>query len=60
MEIIYSSVSMPVGHTNYIPVNLSRETMEEHCKKVLEKMKEKALDVLWFTVIVSMVPIMHI
>ena len=46
MEIIYSSVSMPVGHTNYIPVNLNRETMEEHCRKVLEKMKEKALDVL--------------
>ena len=46
MEIIYDKVSMPVGHTDYVPVNRTRETMEEHQQKVLEKMKEKALDVL--------------
>lgn len=46
MEIVYDKVSMPVGHTDYVPVNRTRETMEEHQQKVLEKMKEKALDVL--------------
>ncbi|MBQ6855617.1 MAG: aminopeptidase P family N-terminal domain-containing protein, partial [Lachnospiraceae bacterium] len=46
MEILYDKVSMPVGHTDYVPVNRTRETMEEHQQKVLDKMKEKALDVL--------------
>ena len=46
MEIIYEKVSMPVGHTDYVPVNRTRETMEEHHRKVLEKMKERELDVL--------------
>ena len=40
MEIVYDKVSMPVGHTDYVPVNRTRETMEEHQQKVLEKMKE--------------------
>lgn len=37
---------MPAAHRDYIPVNRSRKTMEEHRQKVLAKMKERGLDVL--------------
>lgn len=46
MRIIYDKVSMPVAHENYIPVNLTKETMEEHRQKVLRQMEEKKLDAL--------------
>lgn len=46
MNIIYDKVSMPIGHTDYVPVNCAKETMEEHRRKVLEKMTERGLDVL--------------
>lgn len=37
---------MPRGHEDYLPVNLTRATMEEHRQKVLDKMQEQGLDVL--------------
>ena len=46
MNICYEKVTMPTVHDNYLPVNLSRETMEEHCCKVLEQMQERDLDAL--------------
>ncbi len=46
MNIVYDNVAMPKVHENYLPVNLSRETMEEHRKNVLAKMQERALDAL--------------
>ena len=46
MEIIYDKISLPPVHDNYLPVNRSRETMEEHRRKVLEKMTDWDLDAL--------------
>ncbi len=46
MNIIYDQMQAPKGHENYIPVNLTAETMEEHRQKVLQKMQEQKLDVL--------------
>lgn len=46
MRIVYDQVPMPKGHENYLPVNLTETTMEEHRQRVLEKMQEKGLDVL--------------
>lgn len=46
MEIIYDKVSMPVKHENYIPVDISVDTMKEHRKKVIAKIEEYGLDVL--------------
>ena len=43
MRIVYDRVHMPKGHENYLPVNLTLATMEEHRQKVLEKMREKVL-----------------
>lgn len=45
-NVVYDKVPMPVAHTDYTPVNRTQETMKEHQQKVLEKMKEKELDVL--------------
>ena len=56
MNICYAKVAMPTAHENYLPVNLSRETMEEHRRKVLEQMqkeeqqKEQPESACWFTV----------
>ena len=46
MEIIYDKVNMPVPHGNYLPVDITAGTMEEHRQKVLHKMREYGLDVL--------------
>ena len=46
MNICYAKVAMPTAHENYLPVNLSRETMEEHRRKVLEQMQKRQLDAL--------------
>lgn len=46
MEIIYDKVNMPVPHGNYLPVDITAGTMEEHRQKVLRKMEECGLDVL--------------
>ncbi len=46
MNICYDTVAMPMAHENYLPVNLSRETMAEHRSRVLEKMQERQLDAL--------------
>lgn len=46
MKIIYDKTRMPEGNTDYIPVDLTEETMEEHRQKVLKKMEEYGLDAL--------------
>ncbi len=46
MKIIYDNVPLPPVHDNYVPVNRSRETMEEHRSKVLERMADWDLDAL--------------
>ncbi len=46
MNIVYDKVKMPQAHSNYLPVNRSKETMEDHSRKVLEKMAEWELDAL--------------
>ena len=46
MKIILDKVKAPVKHTGYVPVDLTKETMAEHAKKVLCKMSEADLDVL--------------
>ena len=46
MNIIYDQVKMPEGHDNYLPVNLTAETMEQHRQNVLARMQEKNLDTL--------------
>ena len=46
MDILYDTVEKPVFHQGYRPVNLTRETMEEHYRNVLVCMKEQKLDVL--------------
>ena len=46
MQIIYDKVNMPVPHWNYLPVDITAGTMEEHRQKVLRKMEECGLDVL--------------
>ena len=46
MEIIYGRTEGPVGNRNYVPVDLTEETMEEHLRKVLGKMRDGGLDTL--------------
>lgn len=46
MDILYDKVEKPEIHQDYIPVNLTCETMEEHYRKVLTGMRELKLDVL--------------
>ena len=46
MDIIYDKVSIPVKHENYVPVDISADTMKEHREKVLTKIEEYGLDVL--------------
>ena len=46
MDILYNKVEKPRIHQDYRPVNLTRETMEEHYRNVLADMKEQNLDVL--------------
>ena len=46
MDILYDKVEKPRIHQDYRPVNLTRETMEEHYRNVLTGMKEQNLDVL--------------
>ena len=46
MKIIYDTVVMPPVHSNYLPVDRSAETMEEHRRKVLERMDQQGLDAL--------------
>lgn len=46
MNIAYEKVSKPIRHTGYLPVNLTRETMDLHKKRVLQKMEDQNLDVL--------------
>ena len=46
MNIIYSKVKPPGRQHGYFPVDLTEETMEEHFRKVMEKMREQDLDAL--------------
>ena len=46
MNIIYSKVKPPGRQQGYFPVELTEETMKEHFRKVMEKMREQALDAL--------------
>ena len=46
MGIQYRRVAPPKVFDNYRPVDLTKETMIEHLDKVLERMKQKDLDVL--------------
>lgn len=46
MKIVYEKVCMPTAHSNYVPVDLTDATMEEHRRNVLKKMTEYGLEVL--------------
>lgn len=46
MEIVYGRTEEPEGNRDYIPVDLTEETMDEHFRKVLGKMEEEGLDTL--------------
>lgn len=46
MNVIYDKVARPVKHTGYVPVPLTKQTMEEHREKVLSRMQKLDLDVL--------------
>ena len=46
MNIVYDKVKSPVRHKNYVPVPLTQETMSWRRDKILQKMKERNLDVL--------------
>ena len=56
MNIIYSKVKPPGRQHGYFPVDLTEETMEEHFRKVMEKMREQDLDALVSMGIGSMEP----
>ena len=46
MGVVYDKVTCPVKHTGYVPVPLTRQTMQQHRQKVLQKMQMQNLDVL--------------
>lgn len=46
MEIVYDRTKEPAGNRDYVPVDLTKETMEEHLRKVLGKMGDDGLDTL--------------
>ena len=46
MRVVLDNVRMPEKHTGYVPVDLTKETMEWHREKVLSRMAELGLDVL--------------
>lgn len=46
MDIVYERIRPPVIHEDYIPVDLTKETMDEHKQRVLKAMEEKGLDIL--------------
>ena len=46
MDIVYERIRPPVIHEDYIPVDLTKETMDEHKQRVLKAMEEQGLDIL--------------
>ena len=46
MNVIYDKVACPVKHTGYVPVPLTKQTMQEHREKILSRMRKLDLDVL--------------
>ena len=46
MNIIYSKVNPPQKQEDYFPMDLTAETMGEHFRKVMEKVREQNLDAL--------------
>lgn len=46
MEIVYAKVELPVPHGDYIPVDITADTMESRRQKVLERMETYGLDIL--------------
>jgi len=46
MQVVLDKVKKPEKHTDYVPVDLTKETMAEHKRIILRKMAEQNLDVL--------------